>query len=219
MRKSILFLFLTTCLFVSQQGNALNLPLVGNIGGQTETESYEGGEGLDLAGGFGGEETIVGADLAAGGNCRANSEPAENLPTICYKPYRYYVPQYYCKKECVEVPVYTKRKCCRMVPQYYTEKRCKMVPQYYSVQRCKMVPQYYCVTDCKSCKKYYNKKCCKYIPRYFYKKECSQPACSPCGGVESYGDVEGSYGDVEGSYDEAPAPRFGGGCASGRCGG
>lgn len=180
MRKNILFLFLTTCFFISQQAYGLN-PLyntvegvgsgvgsiVGGVTGGVTDGVYDGGDG------------IVDSEEGGVATGRCNAQPAECCPTICYRPYVYYTPQYYCTRRCEEYPTYYQKRHCRMVPQYYEKTCCRYVPQYYKTQHCRYVPQYYCTTECRMCKKYCLDRHCRYIPHYFYKKECEQPQCCP----------------------------------------
>lgn len=99
-------------------------------------------------------------------------QPTDCCPTVCYKPYCYYTPNYYYTCECEDVAIPCKKKCCRMVPKYYEQQCCKYEPKYYTQTYCKYEPEYYYEDDCKHCKQYHYDRHCNYEPHYYY-KECS----------------------------------------------
>lgn len=109
-------------------------------------------------------------------------QPCGDLPTVCYKPYRYYTPKYNYTCECDDVEVPCQKKCCRMVPKYYEQTYCKYEPKYYTQTYCKYEPEYYYENDCKHVKQYHYEKHCSYEPHTYYQKECgptAAPSCAP----------------------------------------
>ncbi|MFA6916828.1 MAG: hypothetical protein WC222_10565 [Parachlamydiales bacterium] len=175
--------------------------------------SADGYHGGGYGGGYGGG-CNTGCNTGCSDPCATTDtatapQPAGDLPTVCYKPYRYYTPKYSYTCECDDVTVPCKKKCCRMVPKYYDQTYCKYEPKYYSQTYCKYEPEYYYEDDCRHVKQYHYDKHCSYEPHTYYQKECA----NTCGGGQVYNGYAPSNNGCAPAYNNGCAPAYNNGCA------